>query len=584
MFQILEEDVFGIGKNQIIINNNAIKAVIVPEVGGRIAQIQNGETQFLYRTYPQGVDFGPYTEYGGIEECIGGAPGTLWNVAWKCDKKDNGVLLQTTSKSVLVRKFITIDENEPIIKIKYDLINLGNTFSRFTFGIHPEISVGSSFRDNKYHISSKQEAINGGYEGAGVKKSIATPDGWCAVTNNGKAFGQMFPMDTIDSIEVYYPKVNTHLVIQPMILGVGVAPDMCASFMYMIYAGNGDANIVKETREWLDKEFTVGYKPFDKTDVPKDVLVAPTPVQHDIFVDINPVTHIEPELMKLKEELEKVAKIKIPKIDIPKIPQIPNINFMAEKHQKRVEEEMERVNRRIERDVEREMERVNREMERVNREIERANREQERAIRMAEKENRHRERIHVEDTFDSEAKPLGENADKLMVRHTNGKISISVWDEPYIYYKINGNCKIIADDEQIGKEAIAFEMNGDLSLNIPQRISEIELSFINGTVNINDYSSRLHISGVNGVINVSMGNLPDDGSISMSLVSGEIKLAISENSSCRIQATCTIGNINCDLPIQEEIRTQRELKGTLNDGTANILLSIVRGDISIEKI
>ncbi|MEK7398752.1 MAG: hypothetical protein AAB116_17605, partial [Candidatus Poribacteria bacterium] len=200
MIQITEDDVLGAGKKQVIIYNDEIKIAIAPEVGGRIADIRNRETTFLYTTYPKGVAFGPYTEYGGIEECIGSAPGNLWNVAWLYEIKDNGVLLQVMSRSILVRKFITLDESLPIIKIKYDFFHTGNTMTKFTFGIHPEISIGGVFKDNGYYIPSKDEIIQGIGKSAGFKQSVQTPESWCSVSNGKYSFGQMFPKDVIDSI------------------------------------------------------------------------------------------------------------------------------------------------------------------------------------------------------------------------------------------------------------------------------------------------------------------------------------------------------------------------------------------------
>ncbi|MGB9596700.1 MAG: hypothetical protein ACPL7B_10510, partial [Candidatus Poribacteria bacterium] len=224
MTQVIENDVLGAGKDQIIINNDKIRVIIVPEAGGRIAEIQSNDVQFLHRTYPKGINFGPYTEYGGIEECIGSAPGNLWNASWQYEIKDNGVLLQVMSRAILVRKFISLDESLPIVKIKYDFFNTGNTMTKFTFGIHPEISINGFFRDNRYYIPSKNGIIQGVDELAGFKKSVPFPELWCSVSNDKYTFGQMFPKDVIDSIEIYYPRANTHLVIQPMILGVGIAP------------------------------------------------------------------------------------------------------------------------------------------------------------------------------------------------------------------------------------------------------------------------------------------------------------------------------------------------------------------------
>ena len=150
MSQIYEEDVLDAGKNQVIIANDDAKIVIVPELGGRIADVQAGDVSFLHRTYPNGVEFGPYTEYGGIEECIGGAPGTLWSADWKWEQSNGGILLQCRSKHILVRKLITLDETEPIIKIDYDFFSFGVTFSKFTFGIHPEVNIAGALQARLY--------------------------------------------------------------------------------------------------------------------------------------------------------------------------------------------------------------------------------------------------------------------------------------------------------------------------------------------------------------------------------------------------------------------------------------------------
>lgn len=82
MIKIFEDDKLKSGTKQIVLESDKLSTLIAPEVGGRIVGIQKGAWNFLHRTYPKGIEFGTYTEYGGIEECVGGAPGTLWNVPW----------------------------------------------------------------------------------------------------------------------------------------------------------------------------------------------------------------------------------------------------------------------------------------------------------------------------------------------------------------------------------------------------------------------------------------------------------------------------------------------------------------------
>ena len=547
MIQIFEDDVLNAGKKQVVISNDVLKVIIVPEVGGRIADIQSGESRFLYKTYPQGVSFGPYTEYGGIEECIGSAPGSLWNASWTWEKKEDGIFLQVLSRSILVRKFIAIHESEPIIKIKYDFSNTGNTFSRFTFGIHPEICLDGVLKDNLYYIPSAEGIVDGGYSGAGFKKSIASPDVWCAVTHNGKVFGQMFPKGVFDSIEIYYPRVDTHLVIQPMIFGVGIAPDKRAGFTYMIYAGEGDAEKIRELRNSLDDEFSVEYESFNKNEIPDNIMSAPArpDAKAEPFVNVM----IEEGERQGMEQLLDIGRGKIPKIPtippIPNIPHIPNIPDIGAI--------------------------VRNALSGVSREIEMVKKAQKDIVRQTEE------------------MPAGEVfANKIKIEQLNGDITIQGWDNPHIGH----NAKVPIKQKE---DTAIFETKDDLWLEVPRNTSEIELNFVNGSVVVSGVSSDLKLSGVNGKIDVSMEKLSDNGLIELSTVSGDISLNIPKNSSCAINAGTINGRVSSNLSFREmglsektfeepDDRTQMNLSGVLNAGTAKVLLNTVNGNISINGL
>jgi len=545
MIQIFEDDVLNAGKKQVVVSNDDLKVIIVPEVGGRIADIQSDESRFLYKTYPQGVSFGPYTEYGGIEECIGGAPGSLWNASWTWEKKENGILLQVLSRSILVRKFITVHESEPIIKIKYDFSNTGNTFSRFTFGIHPEICLDGVLKDNLYYIPSTEGLVDGGYSGAGFKKSIASPDVWCAVTHSGKVFGQMFPKGVFDSIEIYYPRVDTHLVIQPMIFGVGIAPDKRAGFTYMIYAGEGDAEKIRELRNLLDGEFSVEYESFNKNEIPDNVMSAPInpDAKPEPFVNVK----IEKGERQGMEQLLNIERGRIPKIPaMPTIPNIPHPNIPDIGA--------------IVRDA----------LSGVSREIEMVKKTQKDIFRQAGE------------------KTAGEVfANKIKIEQLNGDITIQGWDNPHIGH----NAKVPIKQKE---DTAIFDTRDDLWLEVPRSTSEIELNFVNGSVVVSGISSDLKISGVNGKIDVSMEKLNDNGIVEISMVTGNINLKIPKDSSCSINAATINGRVSSDLPfkemglrettLEETEETQMNLNAILNDGTAKVLLNTVNGNISINGL
>lgn len=560
MTLIYEEDILNAGKKQVIMSNDLMKIIVVPELGGRIADAISGETKFLHRKYPNGVNFGPYTEYGGIEECIGSAPGTLWNTSWKWEQKGNSVLLQTISKNILIRKLFSLDESEPIIKIEYDFANLGNTFSKFTFGIHPEISISNSHTKNTYHIPSDDKIVSGTYEGPSIKKTIKPSAGWCAVTYEGKVFGQMLSEGVTDIIEVYYPRVDTHLVVQPMIYGVGVSPEKRAGFTYMVYMGEGDAEKIKQLYEERKAQLAMKYEDFNKKEVPEElVVIARSSVQQRPEIDIAEVLKIhakeaktaqtealkahnkalkdaQSELLKAAKELK--IKMKVPRIDIGEyvdiskedfkidIPKIPDISTIIDDAMKNVRAIIDENLKKV---------------------------------------------INVK----TSARSQGELSARIVtIEHLKGDIIISGWEQDHIGYHIEGNVK--QDDDYI-----RFETNDKVEFNIPESVFEIDLNFVKSNVSISGIRSSLKISGVNGNVDADL-LMPDDGPIEISLVAGDINLKIPKDSSCSLSAINSGGGeIICDISLKEEEKVKTRLSGIIGDGKTKVALSVIKGKITI---
>ena len=71
MTKIYETDKLNAGSPQLVLENKHISVLLQPEIGGRILDVETKDFPFLHRTYPKSVQFGSYTEYGGIEEYIG---------------------------------------------------------------------------------------------------------------------------------------------------------------------------------------------------------------------------------------------------------------------------------------------------------------------------------------------------------------------------------------------------------------------------------------------------------------------------------------------------------------------------------
>ena len=263
--QVSFKDVYETGMDQVVLENDHLEVVVVPEVGGRIAEMTYCDTSLLHRTYPDAITIGPYVEYGGIEECVGSAPGTVWNVPWKCDEQDDGVILSAYSRDVLVQKVLTLSD-DATLGVRYKFTNVGETFSKFTFGVHPEISVGRGFKTNVYYLlpKNRQNLERGEYSIPGIKKFIRPEEGWCAVADEevDVTFGMVFPEETVDRVEIYYPRIDSHMVVELLIDSVGLSPGTTASFTMFYHAQKGSYDGIRQFFEEAkeDKQIYSDYR------------------------------------------------------------------------------------------------------------------------------------------------------------------------------------------------------------------------------------------------------------------------------------------------------------------------------------
>ncbi len=232
--------------NVITLERGAVRARIAPDKGGRILELSYEAVNALHNLYPEGYNFGPYTEYGGIEEHVGGAPGALWGVPWDAQTEGERITLSAWSNQTLVQKTISLVGDPILLRVEYELSNYSASFARFTFGIHPELTLGGDHRSLKYAVTLAEGLEEGRYTEAGFRKSLTPSEGWSALTYNDRLFAQMLPPGVMDRLEIYIPKVDTHLVLQPVVYGVGLSPGKATRFTYLAYHGPGDVATARE--------------------------------------------------------------------------------------------------------------------------------------------------------------------------------------------------------------------------------------------------------------------------------------------------------------------------------------------------
>jgi DUF4097 and DUF4098 domain-containing protein YvlB len=123
--------------------------------------------------------------------------------------------------------------------------------------------------------------------------------------------------------------------------------------------------------------------------------------------------------------------------------------------------------------------------------------------------------------------------------------------------------------------------------------SEVGDSFkaktISGEISLQNMGFRLaEVSSISGSV-VFMGPLLSGGSFTFATTNGSIKLAIPENSSCRINATYGYGDFDSTIPIKTQTQDVnsghvKTVNAIMGSGEANLRLITNSGSIQIRKL
>ncbi len=580
MTKIYHADKVNSGQPQLVLENDLISVILLPELGGRILDIKMGGYKFLHRTYPKSVQFGPYTEHGGIEECIGAAPGTLWKTLWRTKEILDGVILSTISSTafskILLQKRITLDDVEPILKIEYRFINLEPKFNKFTFGIHPEINLGDNFKQNEYYIPVADGILTGKFVQVGFKQFVVPSEGWCAVTYDGRAYAQLFPKGVIDNVEIYYPKIGTHFILQPIIWGVGLSPNRKATFTYLIYAGDGGAKTIQDVYERKSDELVSSYVPIEP------------PEEREISEREQLLTQRRPMVTMPFEEFGQIEEFgRPPQARLREVEQ----TMLTQDEIEALLDTVTQGERMPERDRNVEQMLIAQEREPVGRGVEIEETADEGAVTTQRKLAREHFSFHKDDVTE------------IKLSSISGTTTLEAWDEPKVDIQVTRPIGAQTEAEAIeianvtrpevtknGTTLLIRSTGGeeapsvDYLLKMPKEMSNIEVNFVSGDVYVTDIlPSRLKIDGVTGTVEIK-GDIAEDGEYDVNSVGGEIILRINPNANCRIEATNATGDLKFDLKLSQKQTQPNSISGILNEDKANITLNTVRGNIHITEL
>ncbi|MBI1928889.1 DUF4097 family beta strand repeat protein [Candidatus Poribacteria bacterium] len=552
MASIFETDRLNAGVPQLILENEHLSVLLQPEIGGRILDVEANNFPFLHRTYPKSVPFGPYIEHGGMEECIG-SPLTsrLWKTPWKVDKGTDNVTLSVISparfNNILLAKTLSLEPDAPILKIEYSFTNFDPRFNKFTFSIHPELCLGNALKNNAYHLPAPprprggprgesfgppvdgggDDVLSGGFTAPGFKQFITPGEGWGAVTCNGMVFGMLFPPRVIDSIEIYYPRIGTHFVIQPLIYGVGLSPNRRASFTSMFYFGEGDVDTIRELYERKGEDLTMSYVPIEAMEE--------WPLDHDDRVQVRQGMADE---RGGEEARGRGGEGRNKFSPCPLTHTLPHTH--APTHPK------------------------------TFREHQRFDQVQMTDIRLSNMNGAIEVQGWEEAAIELETiiQFHGEMADEVI-----GQIEDA---RPEVIQ--HGGLLLIRTGKPLPKIVV------NQYLRVPQvGMRRLELNFVNGEVTlINAQPYRLKIGSMGGDITIK-GAIAEDAEYDINTVSGDINIELADSAACSIDANCVTGRLTCDLDLADVNRRANWMSGVLHAPKANLRLNSISGNITLTQ-
>ncbi len=250
------------GMETIILENDFLKAVILPELGAKILHLVHkpSDTEILWnnpRLTLRPVPFGACYDdnfFGGWDELfpndepvnITGEPypdhGELWFQPWKYIVEELSDTQATVHlwcfgsvTAARIDKWITITAGKPTLKFRHIITNLGAEPFDFLWKLHPACAISPNHRidlpdctvlqaDEDFNTLIGEERFSWptckGKSGGSVDlRNVQSPesgtnvffygidltDGWCAMTDTAKkvGFGLVFPKDLFTSVWLF---------------------------------------------------------------------------------------------------------------------------------------------------------------------------------------------------------------------------------------------------------------------------------------------------------------------------------------------------------------------------------------------
>jgi DUF4097 and DUF4098 domain-containing protein YvlB len=215
----------------------------------------------------------------------------------------------------------------------------------------------------------------------------------------------------------------------------------------------------------------------------------------------------------------------------------------------------------------------------------------------------------------------------VKISNINGSITLKAWDKDQIQLSVVKSAKtkegladlevkIDADQNHFeiearyergqwlgSKDEIGSNSRIDMTLSVPKNAILDEIGTVNGRIDLSGFSNRTKVSAVNGevtardlrgsaelstvngVVTAEFEVLNSGDHISLNTVNGEANLIIPSDADAAIRANSLNGKITNDfgLPVSKGQFVGREMEGRLGNGSAQLKLDSVNGDLSLMR-
>ena len=113
--------------------------------------------------------------------------------------------------------------------------------------------------------------------------------------------------------------------------------------------------------------------------------------------------------------------------------------------------------------------------------------------------------------------------------------------------------------------------------------ADLTASSTSGSIEFEFSGGNLDLRTVSGSIEGDVHSVDDDGEISISSVSGSVKLEVPETFDAALNLHSTSGSVSVDLPVTITMSKRNKLEGTTGKGLIPVEIGTTSGSIRLEK-